>query len=94
MSNRKKEKNYCIDCGKEISIYGIRCPQCASISKRKIKRPSRNYLKYLIRNYSFTYISKLFGVSDNAIKKWCKSAKLPSSKKEVLCFSDEDWLKI
>ena len=48
----------------------------------------------MIRNESFVKIGKMFGVTDNAIKKWCKSYNLPSTKKEIQTFSNESWSKI
>jgi hypothetical protein len=36
----------------------------------------------------------MFGVSDNAIRKWCVSNNLPSKKLEINSYSDEDWAMI
>ena len=36
----------------------------------------------------------MFGVSDNAIRKWCKVENLPSKKSDILVYSDEQWTKI
>lgn len=55
-----------------------------SISNRKVKnRPSKEELLELILNKSFLQIGKDFGVSDNAIRKWCKSYDLPYRKKDI-----------
>ena len=32
-----------------------------------------------------------FGISDNAIRKWCDSYDLPRKKKDIKEISDEDW---
>lgn len=47
--------------------------------------------KQLIRNNSFVAIGKLYGVSDNAIRKWCKWENLPYKVKEIKSYSDEEW---
>ena len=52
----------------------IYCSQiCCNYYKRKVKRPSREELKSLIKTIPYTRIGKMFGVSDNSIRKWAKS---------------------
>ena len=88
------KKHYCCDCGKIISKDAVRCAECASKSSRVVNRPSREELKLLIRNKPFTQIAKQYGVSDNAIRKWCESEYLPSKKTEIKKYSDIEWEKI
>ena len=90
----KKKEYYCIDCGKKISKNALRCTDCYFIHNRKTNRPDKEELKQLIRNESFTQIGKKYGVSDNAIRRWCDSYKLPRKKTEIRKYSDEDWNKI
>ena len=54
----------------------------------------RDELKVLIRTTSFTAIGKKYGVSDNAVRKWCKTCNLPYRKKDINSYSDEEWEKI
>lgn len=70
------------------------CPTCYSRSIRKVERPNREELKQMIRNKSFLSIGKEYGVSDNAIRKWCKSMELPFKKEEIKKYSDLDWSNI
>jgi len=95
-ANEQIEKtNFCIDCGQPITDRATRCVKCASkIRPRKTERPNRNELKQLIRTVPFTQIGKQFGVSDKAITKWCIAENLPSKKKDINNFSDEEWEKI
>lgn len=91
----EKNKNYCIDCGKEILQSSIRCPDCAAktngLKHRLAERPERNELKTLIRVMPFVKIGEKYGVSDNAIRKWCDAYGLPRVKKEIMRYSDEEW---
>lgn len=89
------EKNYCIDCGKEISYNSLRCSSCYfEYVGKKIPRISRDELKSLIRNNNFKQIGKLYGVSDNAVRKWCDKYNLPRRKVDIIKYSDEEWLSI
>ena len=94
VQNVSKQYHYCIDCGKEISKQAIRCSDCAHKKQKKCERPPREVLKDMIRSMPFTKIGKEFGVSDNAIRKWCKDMNLPSRTKDIKNFSDKDWAKI
>lgn len=89
-----RKKNYCIDCGKEISSGSIRCVECYNKSRITELPITREELKNLIRTIPFTQIGAKFNISDNAIKKWCKKYKLPFRKIDINNFSDEEWEKI
>lgn len=61
---------------------------------RKVERPNREELKTLIRKKSFVQIGKDYGVTDNAIRKWCKAYSLPYLKRDINSYTDEQWKKI
>lgn len=65
--------------------------ECYKTISRVVKRPSRQELKNLIRNKSFVEIGRIYGVSDNAIRKWCKAENLPYQKTIIKKCSDEEW---
>ena len=44
----------------------------------------------MISTMPFTEIGRLYGVSDNAIRKWCKNQGLPSTKKELKTYIPEN----
>lgn len=46
-------------------------------------KPDKNELFELISTKSFLQIGKEYGVSDNAVRKWCKSYDLPYRKKDI-----------
>lgn len=89
-----KKECYCIDCGKEIGKGATRCRSCADIAQQLCDRPTKEELKSLIRNTTFVKIGEQYGVTDNAIRKWCKGYGLPSKKKDIKQYSDEEWQKI
>ena len=76
--NRIRKK--CPDCGKIIRKKNERCMDCShKISTGRITykvdpkdRPSKEELERLISEIPMTKIGMRYGVSDNAVKKWCK----------------------
>lgn len=62
--------------------------------KAKSKIPPREILKEQIRHIPFVQIGKIYDVTDNAIRKWCKKYNLPNKSTEIKNISEEDWLKI
>lgn len=71
-----RPKKYC-KCGIEISYDAKQCKPCFDKSRQTIERPTKEQLLKLIITKPFTTIAKQFGVSDNAIRKWCKAYDLP-----------------
>lgn len=84
----------CCDCGIQIGKGALRCANCDHKRQYRCEHPSREELKSLIRTHSFLAISKMYGVTDNAIRKWCKGYNLPSKSKDIKSYSDSDWEKI
>lgn len=62
-----------------------------SLKNRTIERPSREEFKKMIRTVSFLQLGNRYGVSDNAIRKWCDYYNLPRRKKDINVISNEDW---
>ena len=77
----------CKNCGNDFSSPEkdrIYCTEeCVKEGRRIVERPSKEELLNLIVNHPFTTISKMYNVSDNAIRKWCKSYGLPYKKKDI-----------
>lgn len=75
---RSKTLNYCIHCGKEISNKAVRCADCyKDMEKKKSNKPPKETLLSLICKYTMVEVGQLYKVSNNTIKKWCKSYDLP-----------------
>ena len=92
----EKKEYLCKNCGKVITRYSKSqlCDKCSHEATRYIQRPNREELKQLIRTLPFTVIGEKYGVSDNAIKKWCKSENLPFRKLDIKKITDDEWKKI
>lgn len=81
----RADKNYCLQCGKEISRSAKRCPECQFLAQRIVKeRPSAEELTQILIEYkgNFTKVGQIFSVTDNTIRKWCKAYQLPFHSKE------------
>ena len=68
--------------------------ECQAKQRITDKPVTREELKELIRTKPFTKIGEMYGVSDNAIRKWCVRYELPTKKKDINAYSDEEWLNI
>lgn len=71
----KAEKFYCKTCGKEISRGAIYCETCYGLTQRTVDRPDADTLNQILldNNGNFTAVGKIYGVTDNAVRKWCKA---------------------
>lgn len=56
----------------------------SDMKQRKCERPSREEFEKLINENSFCEVGRMFGVSDNAIRKWCKGYGLEIPKKRKI----------
>lgn len=80
----KETFNYCEKCNKLISKYSKLCAECLNEERAKhSKIPEKEILLNLIKNYPFVKIGKMFDVSDNTIRKWCKKYDLPYKRKDI-----------
>lgn len=76
---------YCKECGTPIggrSKHTL-CHTCASVAQRTVERPTPQQLAQEILNTSFCAVGRKYGVSDNAIRKWCKTYGIPTNKEEL-----------
>ena len=75
---------YCKICNKKISYGSIYCNKCAGLAKRAKKRPEKEELEKIIKknNGNFCAVGRIFGITDNGIRKWCKDYGLPYHSKD------------
>lgn len=80
------KSNLCQECGTEITSSATHCKSCQALLQRKVERPDRDTLIELLRYYNLRCIGKQYGVSDNAVRKWCKSYNLPYRRHDIRRF--------
>ena len=76
----------CKTCQEPIHPDDIYCsPDCSALGSRKVERPTKEQLVLLLETNSFLSAGRLYGVSDNAIRKWCHSYDInPKTLKETV----------
>lgn len=85
----------CLDCGTCISQTATYCNNCIKkYRKTKVTKPNREELKHMIRTNSFIKIGEKYGISDNAVRRWCDSYNLPRNARKIKLITDEEWKDI
>ena len=80
---KKIKCNLCPVC--KINYKTPKAKMCLECSKKQRAKniPPKEVLSEYIYQYSFKKIGRIFGVTDNAVKKWCRKYGLPSSRREI-----------
>lgn len=83
----KKETKICPVCGKEFIPKDSTSKYCSVECYHIDTKGNRPSLLQLIRDFqelrSFIQVGKKYGVSDNAVRKWCKLYQIPCHTKEL-----------
>ena len=83
---RKTYQYTCKKCGKSFDTIeddAVFCSaSCSSKSSRVVQnRPSKEELYCLLKEKSFSELSRIFGISGNGIRKWCRLYGIPDNAK-------------
>ena len=96
----KPKRKKCAKCGANIYKGATLCKKCEkeerafrSVAELRNKI-SRDKLKELIRSTSFVQIGKMFHVTDNAVRRWCRRYSLPDKSSEIKKYTDTEWLAV
>lgn len=89
----KTPKYFCELCGGEKKTKTARyCQKCAIKMSCKVEMPPKEELILKFKELrSFLSVGKYYGVTDNAIRNWCKKYDLPSTKKELIIFIEKKY---
>ena len=80
---KRLQKSLCPLCNKNFkSITAKLCKECDDLRKAE-HIPSKEKLEPLLGKIPFVKIGEMYGVSDNAVRKWCKKYGLPSRTKDL-----------
>lgn len=87
-----KQHYQCANCGAEITRKATLCIECARKKSRKVERPeAKELFEYLVSiNGNFSQAGRHFGVTDNAIRKWCKAYNIPSTSSDYKNLNTKD----
>lgn len=78
-----KERACCQQCGKKLATQKAKlCPDCYNLSKRRVERPDKVTLYNELKVSNFSAVGRKYGVTDNAIRKWCASYGLPTKARD------------
>lgn len=67
-----KSPRLCLECGVTISSGSTFCLRCFHKRRRKVVRPSPEELLIEQKDSTFEKVGYKYGVSGNAVRKWCK----------------------
>lgn len=77
--SKKLPNRVCSECGIPILKHSSRCRKCSSIINGSILKKfniDKEELQHLIKTTSMVQIGRMFGVSDNTVRKRCKRLKI------------------
>ena len=73
----------CPRCGKVKSKNAKICIECAKKEQYKSVPDKEELKQVLYEKQNFCAVAKIYGVSDNAVRKWCKRYDLPFKTKDL-----------
>ena len=87
--NKDDDIGICLNCGcifkKNTPSQKYCCYNC--LYNKKDKKPEKEILIKSLKEYqNFVRVGKIFGVSDNAIRKWCNKYGIPTKKTDLIVY--------
>lgn len=83
---RPNKNLLCPICNKKYKDYHAKMCKSCHLEQLTANIPPKEDLTKLLLTTPMTKIGETFGVSDNAVRKWCKKYKLPFKRKEIMEF--------
>lgn len=81
----RREPSRCKDCGVQIYKGSQRCKECSAKAQQKVNLTLTDLeLAQLIKENGFSGVGRMYGVSDNAVKRWCVRYGIPSKKNDLI----------
>lgn len=82
VDGRRISSEMCPVCGKPKSHYTKMCLDCYKNEQAK-DIPPKEELYELLPNHSMCEIGRIYDVSDNAVRKWCRKYGLPFKREDI-----------
>lgn len=83
-------KDECPYCGKLKDYQAKMCLDCYKKEQAK-NIPPKEELREHLKDKSMCAIGRVYNVSDNAVRKWCKKYGLPVNKKDIEKFREDEF---
>lgn len=84
----------CLCCNTYIVKKNKRCAECNLTFKRKTKEiPTKEDLIDMIAESSFVGVGRKYGVSGNAVRKWCERQGLPRYKDDIIAIKNGTYVE-
>lgn len=81
-NGRRVSLDKCPICGRDKTCNTSLCVDCYNKERAK-NIPPRDELYWLLPDYSMCEIGRKYGVSDNAVRKWCRKYGLPFKREDI-----------
>ena len=85
--NGDNGNRFCKNCGKPLKTKADYCRPCSQ--RRVMKRPSPIEIAKKVKEKGFWRGAEDYGVTDNAVRKWCKEYGIPTHTKELISWLDK-----
>lgn len=78
---------FCKQCGKPLKTNVNLCLSCAN--RKVVDRPSPIEIAQKVKEKGFWRGARDYGVTDNAVRKWCKEYGIPTHTKELISWLEQ-----
>ncbi|MBQ8806276.1 MAG: GIY-YIG nuclease family protein [Bacteroidaceae bacterium] len=98
LRNHAPRQSFCSNCGAPILKTSHLCHECDTQRRRQqhaiqrtVPSPTRDELKAKIRTQNISDVARQYKVSTTTIRRWCKNANLPYSKRYINTINEAQW---
>jgi len=69
------------------------CMECSSLAQRRVERPTKRQLKQLIMQHTVAEIARMYGITDNGVRRWLQYENLPYRLKDIKKLREKERVK-
>ena len=87
---KPKPQHFCAHCGKPLKTTSATlCLSC--VNRRVLDRPTPIEIAQTVKEKGFFRGAKDYGVSDNAVRRWCDEYGIPRHTKQLVAWLDDEF---